>query len=686
MLKCTSNPPMGPSTKQLKSCMLTILIAAQNVSLLLQFGSSEIYNLSGRGMQLSQASQPSQWAAPLVQFILPSVIFSMTIPRRKKIEFDYMFDFRWPKTKYLWWNSFVQLSISLCAFTLILIPVVIDTVIWIAIIIAGAGNMLIAGLYEAHLDYRIVKYIRDMPQIGGRSEEDELRIKRELLVIVVSGNLRLEKEKKGKQKPKKSPIQKITQSITLPGPEPSSTMDGNERGRSRLLNLLGAQSSFGSAVGSPVLFYLGAFVYSILDLRNDPSDEDSAISLGFGIEWMIIVHVAIVSGCLLASNNPSTSASIVGGWHESLEPPKDMRTPTFHTQYHDGEGPEPPSRKWSRKEWVHYVLGWSNSYETEFQPVSLWSRGSNKMRWIRDSEAYQNDPLFGKQMEISWLGWIFKIFISAFLLIVIPPATGGVVAYYTPPTCLGCRSLSFGVYASCQVASTILATIRNAVEHNDSDSRIYRFFTSWSFPAMSSIFWILSLFSAVGGTIMQITGVYRNCLCYTDARDWWNIVMHGMNVTINLAKDTQAQRDSSKYWIWMGSTATIFMGIYCYIGWWYQRLVRKRFTDAVRMMYVPRDIMSARERQDDTDDEMRKSSDGGGDAQPLLSGEDDARRWAKIAEQAIEESAESIHRRDNPFESHGTSSSSQIPLIRINSGDIAEFELQPRVPRPRSNT
>jgi hypothetical protein len=43
------------------------------------------------GMGLSQARMPNQWAAPLVQFILPSVIFSMTIPRRKKIEFDFIF-------------------------------------------------------------------------------------------------------------------------------------------------------------------------------------------------------------------------------------------------------------------------------------------------------------------------------------------------------------------------------------------------------------------------------------------------------------------------------------------------------------------------------------------------------------------------------------------------------------------
>lgn len=59
-------------------------------------------------------------------------------------------------------------------------------------------------------------------------------------------------------------------------------------------------------------------MYNIIDFQNDPSDQDNSISLGFGIEWMIIVHVAIVSGTLLAANNPSTSSGIVGSEHTAM--------------------------------------------------------------------------------------------------------------------------------------------------------------------------------------------------------------------------------------------------------------------------------------------------------------------------------------------------------------------------------
>lgn len=167
-------------------------------------------------MGLSKTSAPNEWAAPLVQFILPSVIFSMSVPRRKKIEFDYVFGESFVRRRHggsfhclvlcdileerangvldwerEWWrghnhfNDFLQLARSLVIFTLLLIPVTIDTIIWISVIMVGAGNMLIGALYEAHLDYRVVKYVKGM-------DVDKLTWKRELLVVSpISSRLRL---------------------------------------------------------------------------------------------------------------------------------------------------------------------------------------------------------------------------------------------------------------------------------------------------------------------------------------------------------------------------------------------------------------------------------------------------------------------------------------------------------------
>lgn len=211
---------------------------------------------------------------PFFRFIMPSIIFSMSIPRRKEIEFVNLFEFQWPRTltRFAWFNNFVLLLVSFLCFIIILIPVTIDTIIWIAVIIVGAGNMLVGGLYEAHLDYRILNFVRDLDH---GTDEGKLRMKRELLVTVTCGNLLLDKG---------NPQMSIPRSITIPGLD---TTDGDQCSRFRLLNLLGSQASFGGAVGSPVLFYLAPFTYTNLDLLENPSNEDSAISLSFGIELMV---------------------------------------------------------------------------------------------------------------------------------------------------------------------------------------------------------------------------------------------------------------------------------------------------------------------------------------------------------------------------------------------------------------
>lgn len=261
---------------------------------------------------------------------------------------------------------------------------------------------------------------------------------------------------------KGNPQESIPNSLMVPGEY--APKDGYEKARSRLLNLLGAQSSYGELIGSPVLFYLGTFLYTVLNLQSSLSDEDTAISLGFAIEWMIIVHVSIISRCLLASNNPSTCAGIVVSSHEELEHEHRhlQRRATLAGQ---GYGHESP--KWTWERFSHIVLGWSDTFETEFQLVSLWERGSNKMKWIRKSEAWREDPAFRRLMEITPWGWFLKIFVPALVLVVLPPGSGGFVAYWTPTRGVGCRCTNFLAYALCQIVITGIAVMRCANEDNE---------------------------------------------------------------------------------------------------------------------------------------------------------------------------------------------------------------------------
>ncbi len=77
------------------------------------------------------------------------------------------------------------------------------------------------------------------------------------------------------------------------------------RTKTRLRTMLQCQYSFGSLVGAPVIFFLGGFLFAFLTSLDNLGDEDIAESIAFGCWYMIIPHIAIVSGLLLAGNNPN---------------------------------------------------------------------------------------------------------------------------------------------------------------------------------------------------------------------------------------------------------------------------------------------------------------------------------------------------------------------------------------------
>jgi len=45
---------------------------------------------------------------------------------------------------------------------------------------------------------------------------------------------------------------------------------------------------FGATLGAPVVFFLAAFVYALIDTLSDLGNEDTSLSLAFGMWWMII--------------------------------------------------------------------------------------------------------------------------------------------------------------------------------------------------------------------------------------------------------------------------------------------------------------------------------------------------------------------------------------------------------------
>ena len=185
----------------------------------------------------------------------------------------------------------------------------------------------------------------------------------------------------------------------------------------QLQHMLQSQNSFGSIVGAPVLFYIGAFVYTLVGLSANKGDNDTAHSLAFGMWWMGIVHVAIVSGCLLASNNPSTLTAIVA---TELVRRQTARRGSFERRTRDRT----------------YLL-MSPVYHSQFMPVPLWDRGRMKKMWVESTDAFRGQEWFRRRISIR-IGWIL-IPLTAFSLIFVPSALAFAVSYTTPRICLSCR-------------------------------------------------------------------------------------------------------------------------------------------------------------------------------------------------------------------------------------------------------
>jgi hypothetical protein len=445
--------------------------------------------------------------------------------------------------------------------------------------------------------------------------------------------------------------------------------------KTRLKSMLACQYSFGSTVGAPVVFYIGSFIYAVLEIKSQLGDNDTSHALAFGMWWSSIPHIAIVSGCLLAGNNPNTLAGIT---------PQRGRLQRVSDRRHF----------WSTL--TEPLLGVTDrvvglTYDANYKPAWMWNRGKSKREWLlRLCEEFRGhdhqDFLQTLKAEISmgWLDW-FTVSVFAFLLFFIPCLFGFLTSFYTPQIGLSCRSLTFLMYGCSQTwllllwiwnltwrdsnwrarrrgrdiyaradrqlshmptgeTTGVIAPDGASTEHEMRSSLLTqagdpsptansepnacaeqaprsnfreifsslseaRWFRRSSNRGPSSdenralsqgallpvsgisrlgfiIFWLLvaigfaaAVFSSIGGTMMQILGVYRNCLCQINVNTW----LHGrkettLQLSTNSAEDIQ---QASRYWIPMGGAASAFLGLVAYVAWWYQRRLRFRFTELV---------------------------------------------------------------------------------------------------------
>ncbi|KAL6713428.1 hypothetical protein ACLMJK_008893 [Lecanora helva] len=505
------------------------------------------------GYALTSPSDTGAWANPLAQYILPAVLFSMTIPRRLMLEpSTWLFDFSLHEL-----HGLIKAVFSLCIAGVI---VTLDTALWIFTIMIAPGPFIFSGFVEAVLDYRIIRNLLDCHIPGGDDHAQCLdrEERTELLTVVLAGNL-------GKEEPEVNPQEELREALDI--------IKRPDEVEVRLRAMLACQYTFGSAVGGPVLFYIGAFAYTIASLHNAKGDQDTARALAFGIWWMNIVHVAVISGLLLASNNPNTAAGFVSKHKTRLSLEERLGFANKRSEMED--------RIQARVEAYSRL---SLTYRARYEPVWMWNRGKSKAQWLHSTAAWEK-PWFREKVHLTISTWIFLTLI-AYTLVLLPCALALWIEINTPPTGLGCRSMTMVLWACVQSIFVVLC----AWSHFKG-TRTEKF---WSDHAwldhvrrpqtgilVAIVFllpaWIVAVFTTFAGTLMQITGIFENCICLSTG--YWSFPPGS---TVSLATDTIHNRHASRYWNRAGYAALIFLACVTYLGWWSQRYLREKFIERVK--------------------------------------------------------------------------------------------------------
>ncbi|OHE93608.1 hypothetical protein CORC01_11107 [Colletotrichum orchidophilum] len=661
------------------------------------------------GWSLSDKSNLNAWLHSLSGFLLPAVVFCMSVPRRRKLHvYRSLFVADLAGIK-----SIIPAILGAIGAGLI---VTVDTIIWLSICFAFAGPMILSGLYEALLDNRVLEFLRDKIQ----NKRLTLDMRCRCLMLILIGNLDLALDRETLRWGRQASISTASAAPVEKGQTPQEGQNAQVEGVSPpmphkwrsaddrnvpLGSLAPQEEAFGSRVTrsshdrtplpivanstsadmelvdqnsrrhpsvqqpnannasstqafprhstghltaspwrhmetmlydlrlydddnisrsqSPRQFFLGGFIFSFLTSLDELGDENIAESIAFGSWYMIIPHIAIISGLLLAGNNPN----ILEGVLATERDPKDPEDPTYVFGF------------------LRFDLVYPSCYKVAWQ----WLRGHTKKQWIEqlltvysrrtDVEYLGHEDNDGDMKDLrsrttlSLLDWSVLLFLTL-LLVGVPYLFAFMLAFFTPQIGLSCRSLTFLVYFGLQLAQIGLwlwayigppghvtnpnrriraldmfrkggwlerqnfydpsrapwheNTHSNSTKVTDflvhiSRPRSWTLHTFWFslYYSLQMIFGLGAVFVSLGDTLMQIIGVYRTNMCFINAHDWLEPDDRRPPVVLSV-NSREMINSATKYWKPVAIAAIAFMAVVSFVGWWYQRRMRDVFGQLVK--------------------------------------------------------------------------------------------------------
>lgn len=233
-------------------------------------------------------------------------------------------------------------------------------------------------------------------------------------------------------------------------------------------------------------------------------------------------HLAIIASAMLAAESPSTLQDIV--WDGGSAASRDR----FENGFWDSV--KNKMQEYSLLKWLlGKVRGYEvieNTYDGQFKTVSLWNRGPNKRRWVqeavRDYEASHADggseslmaPEDVRDALREDVGDVVNAIIATACLLVVPSALAFLTSYNTPRKGISCRTLTYLVYGITQVIECLFWAweIWLKVKYGDRWSEAHTRAKTINWLGQMVVGFV-AIFAAVIGTLMQLLGVYRTCVC-----------------------------------------------------------------------------------------------------------------------------------------------------------------------------
>lgn len=152
----------------------------------------------------------------------------------------------------------------------------------------------------------------------------------------------------------------------------------------------------------------------------------------------------------------------------------------------------------NKRLWVDEVINW---HESEARRATQRSGSRNSELTTAGTPPLKKLLEFGVEDRL-WL------LLGVLILVIVPSALAGATSWNTPRTGLSCRSLNHLAYLCAQILQMALWGWDTHLHYGSIDK--LQKSACWS---IQFVVGTITVFISIGGTLMQLIGVYRNCLC-----------------------------------------------------------------------------------------------------------------------------------------------------------------------------